>query len=93
MVRQLSERDITVLVQLHFVRDKEDGWVVPKDLGGTKRSHHSKTLRRLFLGGYVEREAKVEGTRVTYKHRVTPRGTTMVQLWQSKKKLERGTVA
>lgn len=52
----LSDRDIEVLYEL-----PTDSFVRPMDVGGTNKSHHSATLRRLVSCGLVEQKRHFVG--------------------------------
>lgn len=73
---ELNEAELEVLRELApSYSDAPAEWFRPLDVGGSSRSHHSRTLARLVSLGLAEEKQRSErGPRGSKLYRVTPRG-------------------
>jgi predicted transcriptional regulator len=75
----ITERDIDTLRDL---RDSGWTWHTPLMIGGSCRSHHSRTLSKLVRHGLVERKQRsscADGRRGSWKYKITEKGVKALE--------------
>lgn len=81
----LDEREQEMLLEAEYIHRRPDqgmhghgeGWFKPLHVGGSNRSHHSRTLRKMSSKGLLETERNVwvgSGGRGSRRYRITSIG-------------------
>lgn len=92
----MTDRDLETLNELEAANKNladvgfRNGWARPMDCGGFNGSHHSKTLQKLALLGFVDmsratREAVNSRPGIGYK--VNQKGAARLFAWRAKRKV------
>lgn len=78
----ITDREKDILAAAEFILRKPEngargygeGWFKAMDVGGSNRSHHSQTLKRMVVKGWIEVKPQMSGTRWNRIYRITEAG-------------------
>jgi len=100
-MKGLTDRDIEVLLEAEYfirrpesatywvVRYKGPGWFKTGDVGGSNRSHHSQTLKKLVRRGLVEMTKRAKGSKARAVWKLTDAGVALAREFIEKRRQSR----